>query len=139
MFCDYCRRLFEFRQTAVQPYEPPQKAPRGLLKPPETSPLTIEQGNPPSKNPRIEVCKDVKDIFSPRLMWWKVPIDKNSLSNATQSPRADCQICAMIFSNASSSLVEALLQRGNGGKQVAFVYQLKSEAASHDSGEDCLT
>jgi hypothetical protein len=73
--------------------------------------------------PQIKVYEDAKDLFTPPLLWWKVPVGQHGLRMGDiHTPRADCHICNMIFSNVSSSFVEALLSKEN---DVGFVYQLK--------------
>jgi len=137
MFCDYCRRLFEFKQQ-VEPYTPPTK--RALVQGTENGVPQLEIKSPSSTSyafaaqSQIKVYEDFKDVFTPPLLWWKVPIGQNGLRMGDiHTPRADCQICDMIFSNVSSSFVEALLSKEN---DVGFVYQLKGHHKSHDKGRD---
>jgi len=137
MFCQYCRRLFEFRQS-VEKYEPPQKA--GLGRHTDAASLDvprlkIEPQNFKSQSavPKVQIYEDAKDMFTPKLLWWQVPITKDGLqSGTTHAPKSDCQICDMIFSNVSSSLVEALLKKEGEKSQVAFVYQLKKEGGDSE-------
>jgi hypothetical protein len=126
MVYDYCRRLFEFKQK-VQPYTPPKK--RGLGRGSEANVPQLKIKGPRSDastvEPKVEVYEDAKDIFTSRLLWWKVPVGQEGLKNGdTHAPQINCQICDMIFSNASSSFVEVLLGKENG---ITFVYQLKSQ------------
>lgn len=139
MFCEYCRRLFTFKQ-AVQHYQPVEKRRHHILQVQgansnEYAALQIEQsprviGEETSK---IEVYEDTKDIFTPKLLWFKTAIGKEGLKDGeTHNPNGKCQICDMVFSNVSGSFVEALLK--TSGKDVvgdesslSFVYQLKSD------------
>jgi hypothetical protein len=82
-----------------------------------------------NEKPKIEIYEDAKDLFTPRLLWWKVPIGSDGLkSGESHVPSAECQICKMIFSNISASLVGALLKKNNHqeNNSISFVYQLKS-------------
>ncbi|KAE9381644.1 HET-domain-containing protein [Stipitochalara longipes BDJ] len=75
---------------------------------------------------KVKIYEDVKDIFAPQLVWWKTKIQKDGLQKGeTHAPGADCSVCDMIYSNVSSSFVEALL--GKESEDAAFVYQLKNE------------
>lgn len=137
MFCEYCRRLFSFQQP-VQQYQPVQKRRQNVLQEQrnplhENSFLRIEQAPQVirTEEPKVEVYEDVKDIFEPKLLWFKTPIGKEGLKNGkTHDPNGKCQVCDMVFSNVSGSLVEAVLRKHAGGDEesdngMGFVYRLK--------------
>jgi hypothetical protein len=127
MFCDYCRRLFTFQQP-VLPYTPVSKPLKGFREQGAESVLRIEaqpsSPEPSSNVSNIKVFENVKDIFSPKLLWWKTKVEKCGLRKGeTHAPSAECWICDMVYSDVSSSFVEALL--GKEKDDVAFVYRLK--------------
>jgi hypothetical protein len=146
MFCDYCRRLFEFRQK-VERYNPPQKDLAGISATSSASWLqptrrieqeeiewreeTEEERGKQSKleaRPKLEIYEDAEDLFTPRLLWWKVPIGKEGCEwKDSHVLNTECQTCKMIFRNISASLIEVLLKRTNQeNNSIALVYQLKS-------------
>src|SRR5882757_6774275 len=110
MFCEYCRRPFSF-QPPVQQYAPIQKRRHNVLQEHGSDnrqdPLLRIEQSPQvigAEEPKIEVYEDVKDIFTPKLLWFKTPIEKEGLKNReTHDPSGKCQICDMIFSNVSGS------------------------------------
>jgi hypothetical protein len=138
MFCDYCRRLFEFRQK-VERYNPPQNGLAGIstassaswLQPrlekedrewrEETEEEREEQRKLEART-KVEIYEDAEDLFTPRLLWWKVPIGREGCeSKDSHVLNTECQTCKMIFSN-----VEVLLKKTNQeNNSIAFVYQLK--------------
>lgn len=133
MFCDYCRRLFEFRQP-VSPYEPPEKRVLGNKQGsggPATECTAIQQRLLELQKLELEIYGDVQDIFKPRHRRWMTPVGKEGLKiGATHAPGLDCQVCDMIFSNISPSLVQALLRKAevvDGESSVSFVYELTNE------------
>jgi len=156
MFCEYCRRLFTFQQGVLPytPKTSKRKGlqdsqgsddtfEQGVLQHTPRTKLEhlkdpqkwvdvrkIESSAPSEKSTtrhsEFEVYEDVRDIFTPQLVWWKTKIHKDGLRKGeTHAPSADCSICDMIYSNVSSSFVEALL--GKEKDDVSFVYQLKNE------------
>lgn len=154
MFCDYCRQLFELRQKAER-YEPQHKGLAGTssTSAPWSQPQlqqdsdeerewsketykakleSIRRGEKPASRPKIEIYEDVEDLFTPRLLWWKIPIRKDGLkAGYSHTPNADCQVCQMIFSNISPSLIDVLLKKNDKEEDgMAFVYQLKSTVNS---------
>ncbi|KAF4636296.1 hypothetical protein G7Y89_g1777 [Cudoniella acicularis] len=92
--------------------------------------LEFDNGSP-RKRPKFEVYEDARDIFTPRVLWWQVPVGREGLkTGVTHSPGAKCQICAMIFSNVSSSFVKSLHENQNDHKKaLSFVYQLKGSGS----------
>jgi hypothetical protein len=83
---------------------------------------------PSSNTSSIKIFEDVKDIFTPKLLWWKTKVGKYGLRKGeTHAPSADCWICDMVYSDVSSSFVEALL--GKKKDDVGFVYHLKGMTA----------
>jgi hypothetical protein len=81
---------------------------------------------------KLEIYKDIEDLFTRRLLWWKVPIGRKSYeSKDFYVLKTECQTCKMIFSNVSASLIEVLLKKTNQeNNSIAFVYQLKSATYS---------
>jgi hypothetical protein len=133
MFCHYCRRLFSFQQPVHQ-YAPIQKRRHNVLQEywsdNRQDPLLQIEQSPQvigTEEPKIEVYEDVKDIFTPKLLWFKTPLGKEGLKNGeTHDPSGKCKICDMIFSNVSGSFVEAVIRKHNeGGDRMGFVYRLK--------------
>jgi hypothetical protein len=146
MFCDYCRRLFEFRQK-VERYNPPQKGLAGIsatssaswLQPTRRLEQEEREWREETENgrgkrrklearPKLEIYEDAEDLFTPRLLWWKVPIGREGCElKDSHVLNTECQTCKMIFSNVSASLIEVLLKKTNQeNNSIAFVYQLKS-------------
>jgi hypothetical protein len=77
---------------------------------------------------KVEIYEDAEDLFTPRLLWWKVPIGRDGCeSKDFHVLNTECQTCKMIFSNVSASLIEVLLKKTKQeNNSIAFVYQLKS-------------
>ncbi|PMD40055.1 HET-domain-containing protein [Hyaloscypha variabilis F] len=133
--CDYALEVGnKVLQQGVLPYTPKTKRPKGLkdsqgavnlrMIDGKVSSHTSEESTP--ETPSVEIYEDVRDIFAPQLVWWKTKIQKDGLQKGeTHAPTADCSICDMIYSNVSSSFVEALLSKEK--EDIAFVYQLKNE------------
>lgn len=164
MFCEYCRQLFELRQKAER-YEPHHKGLGGIssTSTATSSPWRQDQilhkkleaeererdrkrTRKPTQNvgdgtqapwlePKVSVYEDAEDLFTPRSLWWKIPIFEHSLRNGYgHAPNKDCQVCKMIFSNVSMGLIDVLMKKNgeaeNSGSGLAFVYQLKSVLGS---------
>jgi hypothetical protein len=144
--CDYCRRLFEFRQK-VERYNPPQKGLAAIsvtssaswLQPTrrleqeeiewreETEKEREEQRKLEART-KLEIYEDAEDLFTRRLLWWKVRIGREGCEwKDSHVLNTECQTCKMIFSNVSASVIKMLLKKTNQeNNSIAFVYQLKS-------------
>lgn len=137
MFCDYCRVLFEFRQPLL-PYTPPLKKILGSKQQvdatasPNHASLAIEAAAASTQEStpgiRIHQSKDVDSLMTGRSesVWWKSDVGPEGLrTGVTHSPGLNCQICDMVFSNISPSLVEAVFNSPRRDKDpMKFVYQL---------------
>ncbi len=104
MLCEHCRRHLNFSQNLTR-YNPQRKPldgnTKGLIDPQQKC-----------EDPTTSVVKIFKDTQRNDLqpVWWKTSLLQTALqSPLAPSPDFECQICAMIFSNVSASIVKGLL------------------------------
>ena len=122
MFCDYCLQLLNFSQ-GVTPHAPQERPLRG-----DTRGFTNAQPGQrvdvPSLHVKIHEENDgLGYLYKP--VWWKAPAHQDDLQALlSHSADVDCNLCTMIFSNISASIVGALRHSPAHGDIPFFVYKL---------------
>ena len=121
MFCDYCLQLLNFSQ-GVLPHAPQQR-PLGGDTRGFTSAQPRQRPNLPSL--RIKIHEENAGLETNKPVWWKAPAHQDSLQALlSHSTDADCNLCSMIFSIVSASIVRALRRLTMDGNSFIFVYKL---------------
>ena len=121
MFCENCRQLLDFSHGSIR--YTPQKRPLGG----DTKALIIQQQQR-RKNTNSNTKFEILEDFSPNPtepVWWKTPFSQDG-SFLVHSASTRCQICSMIFTNVSRSVVKGIVEKPSENRHdpPAFVYKL---------------
>lgn len=122
MFCNYCIQLLEFSQ-GVTPHAPQERPLRG-----DTRGFTNAQPRQRVDVPSLRLKIHEEDAGFEAInkpVWWRAPAHQDDLQALlSHSTDVDCNLCIMIFSNISASIVGALRRLPLDGNSPFFVYKL---------------
>lgn len=121
MFCNYCIQLLEFSQ-GVTPHAPQERPLSG-----DTRGFSNAQPRQRMDVPslRIKIYEENAGLESNKPVWWRAPAHQDGLQALlSHSTDVDCNLCIMIFSNISASIVGALRRLPLDGNSLFFVYKL---------------
>lgn len=106
MLCNYCLQLLQFSQ-GVTPHAPQERTLRG-----DTTGFTNAQPRQSADVPSLRL-KKYEQYARPgndKPLWWTAPAHIEGLQALlSHSTEVDCNLCMMIFSSISASIVEAAL------------------------------
>lgn len=121
MFCNYCLQLLQFSQ-GVTPHAPQERPLRG-----DTTGFTNAQPRQSVDVPslRLKIHEENARPENDKPVWWRAPAHQEGLQALlSHSTDVDCNLCMMIFSNISASIVGALRRLPLDSNSPFFVYRL---------------
>lgn len=121
MFCNYCLQLLQFSQ-GVTPHAPQERPLRG-----DTTGFTNAQPRQSVNVPylHLKIHEENARSQNDKPVWWRAPAHQEGLQALlSHSTDVDCNLCMMIFSNISASIVGALRRLPLDSNSPFFVYRL---------------
>lgn len=121
MFCNYRRELLEFSQGVIS-HAPQERPLRG-----DTRGFTNAQPRQRVDVPSlcVKIHEENAGLESNKPVWWRDPAHQDGLQALlSHSTDVDCNLCNMIFSNISASIVGALRRLPLDNYSPPFVYKL---------------
>ena len=136
MFCDYCRQLLDFNQHPER-YKPLRRPLEGDAQDSITNPQKrartgtegIQQDTISGISVQpFELYEGSDANHGSQAVWWKTPIPRHgSQGFFSHSTDSSCEICKLVFSSVSASVLESLLETPQHFQaSLAFVYKLNN-------------
>ena len=134
MFCNYCIQLLEFSQ-GVTPHAPQERPLRGDTRG-FTNAQPRQRVDVPSLRLKIHEENAGLETYN-KSVWWRAPVHQDGLQALLpHSTDADCNLCKMIFSNISASIVGGLRRLPlEDGNSPFFVYKLTKGLLEGEAGQ----